>query len=290
MKTTRRHLLATASIAAFARGSLPWALSGGQGLNAPDLLKAWKQAQAAGRPLLVVVIPANRSHRYAYGRAWGAVLNAGSQDVRAALALCDLRCASYESVQTAFGKILAQEETPLPSDEPMGILLETERLSAHSVPVTAALSAQCNGDAQGHLDRSHKRRAKLAQDGLAELSTALHRAILPDAKALVRRAAQERAALPIDAARLPGAERAILAPAGLLAESGGATDGRWNPWEERIALEFDKRMQSSVPGAQWANSSGCGVRIEGEPSIVQISCGMGLVPEISRRFLYFYQN
>lgn len=43
------------------------------------------------------------------------------------------------------------------------------------------------------------------------------------------------------------------------------------------------------PGAHWAHSGGCGMTIEGvrNPSPAP-ACGMGMVPEVSRRFLTFY--
>ncbi|HTN86455.1 MAG TPA: hypothetical protein VL242_22300 [Sorangium sp.] len=41
-------------------------------------------------------------------------------------------------------------------------------------------------------------------------------------------------------------------------------------------------------GAHWASSSGCGTTIEGVEESGAIGCGMGHVPEKSRRFLYFF--
>ncbi|MGK3968470.1 hypothetical protein WMF01_48765 [Sorangium sp. So ce1667] len=41
-------------------------------------------------------------------------------------------------------------------------------------------------------------------------------------------------------------------------------------------------------GAHWASSNGCGTTIEGVEENGAIGCGMGHVPEKSRRFLYFF--
>ncbi|KYF86751.1 hypothetical protein BE17_15295 [Sorangium cellulosum] len=41
-------------------------------------------------------------------------------------------------------------------------------------------------------------------------------------------------------------------------------------------------------GAHWASSSGCGTTIEGVEENGVVGCGMGHVPEKSRRFLYFF--
>lgn len=45
-------------------------------------------------------------------------------------------------------------------------------------------------------------------------------------------------------------------------------------------------VHGRVPGAKWANASGCGTQIEGEDG-PDVSCGMGHVPAKSHRFLYF---
>ena len=55
------------------------------------------------------------------------------------------------------------------------------------------------------------------------------------------------------------------------------------------AAEVRRRLVEEPPaGARWANSGGCGVSVEGERSAIAIGCGMGHVPERSRRFLYFF--
>jgi hypothetical protein len=58
--------------------------------------------------------------------------------------------------------------------------------------------------------------------------------------------------------------------------------------EAELAAEARARLvKQPPPGARWASSWGCGVNVEGsEPDMVK--CGMGHVPEASRRFLYFY--
>ena len=51
-------------------------------------------------------------------------------------------------------------------------------------------------------------------------------------------------------------------------------------------------LQKRLPGSAWAESRGCGIRIEspepGESSGAGFACGAGHVPERAQRFLYFF--
>jgi hypothetical protein len=55
------------------------------------------------------------------------------------------------------------------------------------------------------------------------------------------------------------------------------------------AAEVRARLCRKPPeGTHWAVASGCGSSIEGIPQTQHMACGMGHVPEKSRRFLYFF--
>jgi hypothetical protein len=57
----------------------------------------------------------------------------------------------------------------------------------------------------------------------------------------------------------------------------------------RAAAARERYVRRPPPGAYWANSTSCGVDIEGiAPQYPSVACGMGMVPEVSRRFLDFY--
>jgi len=58
----------------------------------------------------------------------------------------------------------------------------------------------------------------------------------------------------------------------------------------RLAADARARLvKQRVPGSFWANATGCGSRIEGDPDdSLQPACGMGHVPKKSSRFLYLY--
>lgn len=63
------------------------------------------------------------------------------------------------------------------------------------------------------------------------------------------------------------------------------------PPTEVAALAAQAKAQLRVRpprGSRWADGSGCGSIIEGEKDQLSPACGMGHVPELSRRFLYFF--
>lgn len=56
-----------------------------------------------------------------------------------------------------------------------------------------------------------------------------------------------------------------------------------------IARTQTEYIDSPPPGARWAIDSGCGFDLDGEEPRPR-PCGMGHVPERSRRFLYFFEE
>jgi hypothetical protein len=58
----------------------------------------------------------------------------------------------------------------------------------------------------------------------------------------------------------------------------------------RAADARARYVKKAPPGTHWANSSGCGMEIEGvrDPDAGMVACGMGMVPTVSRRFLHYY--
>jgi len=58
--------------------------------------------------------------------------------------------------------------------------------------------------------------------------------------------------------------------------------------EGRNAETFKARLRERVPGSHWASEGGCGTTIEGVENQRMYACGMGHVPQRSRRFLYFF--
>jgi hypothetical protein len=82
--------------------------------------------------------------------------------------------------------------------------------------------------------------------------------------------------------------RRIALLARLIAPLRDASDRRSTG--ELAALARSRWVTQAPPGARWGNASGCGVRYENVLPKDQLmpKCGMGHVPEASRRFLDFY--
>lgn len=57
--------------------------------------------------------------------------------------------------------------------------------------------------------------------------------------------------------------------------------------KELAGQAWDAWIQNAPPGAHWANSGSCGVRVEAVELRRTISCGMGHVDALSTRLLYF---
>jgi len=55
------------------------------------------------------------------------------------------------------------------------------------------------------------------------------------------------------------------------------------------AAEVRARLvKRPVPGSRWAVATGCGTTVEGDDNPMRVKCGMGHVPALSQRFLYFF--
>jgi hypothetical protein len=282
----RRDFLRTAA-AGTALAALPGWLAGcfqsvvKQGDLGPDLDAARRRAASAGKPLLVLVIPKADEGRHERGTLFGGLLNHGGDEALADLALAEVACGTTDDVGRALGHVA--------DGEPLALLVETGTAAREVVGVAPALPAPwsaAHGDVGG-LDR----RARERFDGLAK---AIRAALLPDRAALERRAAECARALPAaELERIRAASPRSLrdvdrgaAVLRLAAEEAPATRAAGIA---ALAAAARRRLVDASPrGARWAQSSGCGVEIEGEPEDHGIDCGMGFVPDVSRRFLWFY--
>jgi hypothetical protein len=64
-----------------------------------SLEQALERAARGGRPLLVLLFPADAGERMSIGEAWGQLVRFGSDQALADLALCDLACAELSLVR-----------------------------------------------------------------------------------------------------------------------------------------------------------------------------------------------
>ena len=89
------------------------------------LSEAYRSAQRAHRPLLVLVIPEDNGARWDRGAALGAFLNHGSDDGMVAVGACEVTCATMP--------VLRQLVPQAPAGEPLVVLVDPSR-----VPATAS--------------------------------------------------------------------------------------------------------------------------------------------------------
>ena len=225
-------------------------------------------------PLLVFVIPTEPGEQLELGRMLGAYLNFGSDDALAPLAVVEVAC-------------VAEDELPAPGT------VEGEG------PFRLRISRAHTGARSREVCFAPFKRIRDAQSDIATVAAAVHQAILPTGTlepawpGLASHSDQSDAIANIHAG-MPVAEAALapIAPALLASALEARGSAREHAMHAVAELVRARLVRGVVPGAEWATSGGCGMSIEGRPPEEQpdrgIACGMGHVPEHSRRFLYFY--
>lgn len=262
--------------------------------RAPGLASAYRRAERLGKALLVLVIPQDSSARYNRGRAFGELINHGSDEALATLALCEVACAPMSEVHSL---------TALHGNaEPLMVLLETDSTTPRARMIDAQLPDGPEFGGKWSQDWEARRRAddKAIEQRITALTELLQRALLPGSGALERRARQARSRLQtseiaeVDRSALNGTGLRIelvdraAALVALAAEQSGPS--RKPAYIALLARSAAARLRDQPPpGAYWAVSGGCGTVIEGREDLSRmVACGMGHVPAKSQRFLYFY--
>ena len=250
--------------------SMPlWIRDAFAGTSAQDGVRlvssAFRRAQRAGRPLLVLVIP-QESERpppadvgdglrdllgdlgvrvpdagWARGRAFGAFIMHASDAQLAPLGLVEVIAArqrDLRAVVPAAGQ-----------DEALMVLVETDRVPARVRRDEGPLSEWVRGEGPGREREARERWASTEKD---------------EARRMVAWVAERVAALVRPGKLSPDRVRALA--------------------RDAAALRRDR-----LPGSYWGRSTGCGSRVEGRPDMSPgYLCGMGHVSPLSGRFLHFY--
>jgi hypothetical protein len=265
------------------------------GPAAPGLADGLAHARHAGKPLLVLVIPADSTARWRRGQAFGELINHGGEETLATLALAEILCAPMDDIRRL--------EPDAGDAEPLLVLFETDGPRPRVRIVDAQLPENLPRG-RGDLSWEEWRKQDDAQveARIAQLSRLVQRALAPDGPAVERRAIQARAALtPAEHAEV---ERSLLDGGGLelsLADRAAALvfeaaeeagPSRRPALLALLAQAAAARLRDQpVPGSRWARSSGCGTVVEGAPELSRmVACGMGHVPAKSQRFLYFFSQ
>jgi len=214
---------------------------------------AYRAAQRGGRPLLVLVIPEDDGARWDRGTALGALLNHGSEDVMAALGLCEVVCAPMSA--------LRQLVPQAPPGEPFMVLVDPRSVPATLPALEASIPPEPT-PAWTSGDPSPPSPGGTGGGGGAAYSRPLDAGV----ETMVSRGSTAgRGGL--------GTRLAAITPAARAAA---------------LARALDLYRSHRVPGSHWATSGGCGVSIEGVETQVMMACGMGHTPERARRFLHFF--
>jgi len=249
-----------------------------------DVGAAYRRAKALGKPLLVFVVPAKTGDRFGQGQIFGALLNFGSKEALADLALCEVVCAKTETVRDTL-------EIKKDLGKPLMILVETSTRSGVTViaPELPKISFGRGGGGESG-EAKERERLKLVE-------RAIRQAVVPNAKVLDARARDARIALGEEKSAVliktlgdgTPDEDALRRGAAIVRFKAESDPDHRGAWVAALAATTEKQLKKGIPeGARWANFCGCGVEVEGEKDSLGVACGMGYVPELSQRFLYFY--
>ncbi|MFI5403171.1 MAG: hypothetical protein ACHQ1G_09555 [Planctomycetota bacterium] len=248
-----------------------------------NVSEAYGRAAGLRKPLLVLVIPAKDDQKWGRGQVFGALLNHGGPGVYLDLALCEVVCATVADAKAQIKDLMVE-------GEPLMLLVETGGAAARAT----AIDPQIRDDFGA---RDFDKVDELAKERLDVVAAALRAGVLPTKETLAARAALAEARLPAEEAKsLRAAVAAGKTPepealdrgAALVRALAEAPDAPRPQILSALAAAAQKRVTGTAPpGAKWAKSSGCGVDIEDEETTA-VKCGMGYVPKISQRFLWFF--
>ena len=174
------------------------------------LSEGYRHAQRAGKPLLVLVIPADDGQKYDRGRAFGEYLNHGSAEQLAPLALCEVACAEMAKLRRL---------APAAGEgEPLMVLIETDQVPARVQRFDVALVEEPERDWrvvdeddpadppkknetederwQRRFTARQRREEAVIAKRIEQIAALVKDAVQPDVARLAERAAQARAHVP----------------------------------------------------------------------------------------------
>lgn len=236
--------------------------------GADEVSLAVRAAVVAGKPLLVILVPAEAA-RWERGRLWGELLNHGPESAWAALACVEVVCATT----AALTAVVPHSAT----DADLFVLVETATLPMSASSHRATVPAYEGGFGRGGNPEGQKAEARIGAARVAMMANLVEIAVLgADRSLLPRRAAEAAAARAVRPSNSSDDNAAILLQQGATALV--------------VAAAQERLQKKPVRGSKWATSGGCGVSVEGENDDVGYACGMGHTPALSRRFLYWFSK
>lgn len=271
--------LATAAWPGWIRRAFADAAVTQPGRQGAAIAAALGRARATGRPLMVLVVPADDSQKWELGHAFGEWINQGTVAQRWPLALAEAVCAP-----------IAELGMPAEKDEPLMVLVEP---SGEAHPLRGKLEPVLGmklwvGEKPPKMDDDDT----IVERRIALLARLAEQAIAPDAAVLERRKREAWQAICPEGQPCP-TRSARFVPAELALQAAMGSEATRRELHGKLAAQVDATLKHAAPaGSHWANASGCGMTIEDEKQdgMMIVGCGMGHVPAKSHRFLYLYSK
>ena len=263
--------------------------------RAEQVAAAVARSKAEDKPLLVFVVPARQPERWERELRLGAFLNHGGSSALLEVALCVPVCAGVDDLKPHLGgKEIA--------GEPLMLLVDF----AAEAPVVVAVDPKVDEPPswrrnQLPYEQFVAAEKKAIETGIEATTAELHKALHVGGDSLTRLAQRvsdrlaDQEQRKLDAwfagGAVPADELLVRAAAVVRVAAGRQPDAQRAATTAVLLAAIDRALiNTRIAGSRWATSTGCGERIEdpapGEPGL-DVACGMGHVPELSRRFLDF---
>jgi hypothetical protein len=262
----RRQFLTAAALSpwwlrrAFADVSVPAEDADHDGLG-----EGLRRARRSGRPLLVLVVPTGWEARWDRGRAFGELLNHGSDEQLWPLAMVEVAAVPIERLRRELAV----------AGEPLMVVVDGPRVRPLDAPLPR---------------HAHRARVIVIGQPPPPPEEEVSRERIAVLARLLRQVAPPTAPTPAEQARLvaervaPELRRRPPPGSHWGTSSGCATSWEPTPTEAQRKAEEEERRRREREAAR---RRGEPMTIEFDP-VVSIGCGMGHVPEKARRFLGFY--
>ena len=290
----RRQLLHLSGLGLAALGLAPWierafAQEGGAPPRSPRaeaLAGAWTRARLRGRPMLVFLVPVVRDAGQR-GTLLARYLQSAPERAHAELTLCEVACATVVELRALFPGVELRFE-----GEPLAVIVGVDGRDARAVleKVPSLPPPRFPGGeplAPAEIEDRKKWADSMARE--------LHAALTGNPGSLEHWVREARA-------HLTPEDRERLATLESRSERWSARDvalcptwaflSRTDHTAELAKLSRSLLVEHAPAGSRWAERwGGCGgVKLEDPTEMLRspVACGIGCVPEESRRFLWLY--
>jgi hypothetical protein len=262
------------------------------------LREARRRADARGKPLLLLLVPEPQEQMWQRGTLLGSFLNHATDDALCDLAMCEVACASAAEARKVLGKVDLDEAAAM-------VLVEPGSPGDPEPPrVTTIAADEPPPDVEfgPFTPQAREAEERLARERNRKIAGALHAAVAGDRGTLATRADAgratlsdgERDALESLFAGRGTPEAALLVRAAAVVCMGAEAprrDGDRQRLRRAVAAAARHTWLEHPPaGAKWARHTGCGSVVEGDKEALLIACGMGHVPALGERFLWFFSK